>query len=396
MTLGPDPVLVFAVSVCSAIILVLKRVNIALAITTAFLLYSIPLLGVNAFNVVVESFNATMLNTVLSLTFAMVLANLYRNTKASKEMVDSFESLGWRTASIGVPAAIGLLPMPAGAYVSATMIDPIYSKAGFNGVEKTFLNYWFRHIWVSTWPLYQNIILASAVLGLSYGELFARTWVVMVSSAISGAVLFTYISRGRAVNSDENRRLKGLIHLWPFPLIALLSIYLNLPLYSALLIVVALFLILYRPDAGVIKQAVKKSLDPTLIGLIIISLVFGNSIRVSGLANTLAERLAGYGVLAVFAVPFSIVIATGFEFTFVALGFPALKNLLTTSWYYTTLAFLGGFLGAMLSPAHACLVMSAKHFNTPLHKVYKYTFPATLMTVFASLFLIFLSNTLYV
>jgi len=92
-----------------------------------------------------------------------------------------------------------------------------------------------------------------------------------------------------------------------------------------------LFLILYRPDAGVIKQAVKKSLDPTLIGLIIVSLVFGNSIRVSGLANTLAERLAGYGALAVFTVPFSIIIATGFEFTFVALGFPALKNLLTPS-----------------------------------------------------------------
>jgi integral membrane protein (TIGR00529 family) len=248
---------VFAISVCSAIILVLKRVNIALAVTTAFLLYSIPLLGVNAFNVVVESFNATMLNTVLSLTFAMVLANLYRNTKASREMVDSFESLGWRTASIGVPAAIGLLPMPAGAYVSATMIDPTYSKAGFNGVEKTFLNYWFRHIWVSTWPLYQNIILASAVLGLSYGELFARTWVVMVSSAISGTVLFTYISRGRAVSPGGSRGLKGLIHLWPFPLIALLSIYLNLPLYTALLIVVSLFLMLYRPDAGVINRPLR-------------------------------------------------------------------------------------------------------------------------------------------
>jgi hypothetical protein len=217
----------------------------------------------------------------------------------------------------------------------------------------------------------------------------------MVSSAISEAILFTHISRGRAVSSGGDRGLKGLIHLWPFPLIALLSIYLNLPLYTALLIVVSLFLILYRPDAGVIKQAIKRSLDPTLIGLIIISLVLGNSMRVSGLANTLAERLAGYGALAVFAVPFSIVIATGFEFTFVALGFPALKDLLTMSWYYTTPASLGGFLGAMLSPAHACLVMSAKHFNTPLHKVYKYTFPATLTTVSASLFLIFLSNTLY-
>ncbi|QOR94537.1 DUF401 family protein [Thermosphaera chiliense] len=390
--LALDPVVVFAVSVCLAIVLVLRRVNIALAITTAFLVYSIPLLGLSVFNVVAESFNATMVNTVVSLTLAMVLANLYRSTRASREMVESFESLGWRTASIGVPAAIGLLPMPAGAYVSATMIDPVYSKAGFNGEEKTFLNYWFRHIWVSTWPLYQNIILASALLGLTYSEIFARTWFIMASSALAGIVFFAYISRNSVVNAGGKYRLKGLIHLWPFPLIAFLSITLNLPLYLALSTVVVLFLLLYRPGGEVVKQSVKKSLDPTLIGLIIVSLVFGNAIRASGLADTLAQRLAGYGALAVFTVPFSIVIATGFEFTFVALGFPALKTLLTATWYYTTLAFLGGFLGAMLSPAHACLVMSAKHFNTPIHKVYKYTVPAAVLTLSTTLLLLTLAR----
>ncbi|MEM0379036.1 MAG: DUF401 family protein, partial [Thermosphaera sp.] len=55
---------------------------------------------------------------------------------------------------------------------------------------------------------------------------------------------------------------------------------------------------------------------------------------------------------------------------------------------YLTIAFLGGFLGAMLSPAHACLVMSSKYFNTELPRVYKYSIPAALITLLTSLILL--------
>ncbi|MEM0507064.1 MAG: DUF401 family protein [Thermosphaera sp.] len=378
----------FAAAVSIIIGLVLRGFNIALAMMLALLVYSAPLLGRGFIDVALASFNATMLNTVLSLVLAMVLANLYKNSRASVELVKSFESFGKRVASIAVPAVIGLLPMPAGAYVSATMIDPVYSKMGLSSEEKAFLNYWFRHLWVATWPLYQNIILAAALLGLTYAQIFSKTWIITASALASGVIMFSIIYRGRGGSGSPGRSFKGLIHTWPFMLIALLTLAMGVQLHVSLLATVSLFIVAYRLGKNTVLQSLRKAADPTLIGLIIASLIFGNTIKATGLASILADSLASHGTLAVFAIPFIIVVATGFEFTFVALGFPALQGLLSSSSNYLTIAFLGGFLGAMLSPAHACLVMSSKYFNTELPRVYKYSIPAALITLLTSLILL--------
>jgi integral membrane protein (TIGR00529 family) len=373
------PVYLFALSVLVVIALVLRGFNVALAISLSFTLYSIPLLGLNVVNVLVDSMNYTLLNTVSSLVLAMFLANIYQETKASRELVDSLEHIGSGFASITVPAVIGLLPMPAGAYISATMINPIYTKIGFNSYEKTFLNYWFRHIWSSVWPLYQNIILASAILGLSYSELAARNWPIIFSSIASGLIVYYVITRGKSKWRNKTSGLRGLIHLWPFILLAVLTLVFNIPLYLALIIVTALTIILYKASKETLIKSLKHALDPSLIILITVSLMYGKSIDETGLAKTLADILKTRELLAVILIPFSITLATGFEFTFVALGFPVLREIMLTHPDYATLGFLGGYIGTMLSPAHACLVLSAKYFQAELPRVYKYILPASIL-----------------
>jgi hypothetical protein len=373
------PVYLFALSVLVVIALVLRGFNVALAITLSFTLYSIPLLGLNVVNVLVDSMNYTLLNTVSSLVLAMFLANIYQETKASRELVDSLEHIGSGFASITVPAVIGLLPMPAGAYISATMINPIYTKIGFNSYEKTFLNYWFRHIWSSVWPLYQNIILASAILGLSYSELAARNCPIIFSSIASGLIAYYMITRGKSKWRNKTSGLKGLIHLWPFILLAVLTLVFNIPLYLALILVTALTIILYKASKETLIKSLKHALDPSLIILITVSLMYGKSIEETGLAKTLADILKTRELLAVILIPFSITLATGFEFTFVALGFPVLREIMLTHPDYVALGFLGGYIGTMLSPAHACLVLSAKYFQAELPRVYKYILPASIL-----------------
>ena len=373
------PVYLFALSVLVVIALVLRGFNVALAVTLSFTLYSIPLLGLNVVNVLVDSMNYTLLNTVSSLVLAMFLANIYQETKASRELVDSLEHIGSGFASITVPAVIGLLPMPAGAYISATMINPIYTKIGFNSYEKTFLNYWFRHIWSSVWPLYQNIILASAILGLSYSELAARNWPIIFSSIASGLIVYYVITRGKSKWRNKTSGLRGLIHLWPFILLAVLTLVFNIPLYLALILVTALTIILYKASKETLIKSLKHALDPSLIILITVSLMYGKSIEETGLAKTLADILKTRELLAVILIPFSITLATGFEFTFVALGFPVLREIMLTHPDYVALGFLGGYIGTMLSPAHACLVLSAKYFQAELPRVYKYILPASIL-----------------
>ncbi len=61
--------------------------------------------------------------------------------------VDISISLAAGAVAYGV-AAIGPLPMPGGAYISAVVVDPLYDKMGLKSHQKTFLNYWMRHIWI--------------------------------------------------------------------------------------------------------------------------------------------------------------------------------------------------------------------------------------------------------
>lgn len=367
--------------------LVLKGFNIALVMTFALLTYAIPLLGDRFVSVVFESFNTSMFNTLSSLILAMILANLYKYTRASIELVRSFESLDRSLASTAIPAVIGLLPMPAGAYVSATMIDPVYFKMRLDNEKRAFLNYWFRHLWVSTWPLYQNVILSLAILELTYTQLLSRTWVITIAALVSGVIMFLTIKENKEKSYESTREYGGLIHLWPFMLIAILTIGLGIHLFMSLLITITLFTIVYKPARSTIYNSIKTAIDPTIVILIVTSIIFGNAIKATNLANILAEKLENYGAVAVFAIPFAIVITTGFEFTFVALGFPALRGILLSSSKYITLAFLGGFLGAMLSPAHVCLIMSSNYFNAKLHKVYRYIIPAAVLTLLIALFI---------
>lgn len=314
-------VYLFIVSVLVVVVLVLKRVSVALAILASFLLYSIPLLGFGVVDVVLESLNYTMFNTVASLVSAMIFANIYRETKAAGELVESLEYIGAKTAAVSIPAIIGLLPMPAGAYISATMIDPVYTKMKLDPYEKTFTNYWFRHIWITIWPLYQTIIIASALLGISYTELLEKTWPIALASLLSGIVVFTVITRGRGNWRNSNSGLRGLLHTWPFILLAILLLVASIPLYIALAIVIAISILVYRVPRGILVKAVKRALDPSLITLIVISLMYGKAIEKTRLAEILVTLLSNWGFIAMLTIPLLIVFATGFEFTYVALGF---------------------------------------------------------------------------
>lgn len=363
--------IMFVISISVAFILIIRKFNIALALGLALLIYSLPLLGLDAMKVLAETFTKTLLETIASLVLAMFLADLYRSTHVAESVVKSLEMLSPRIAAISIPAIIGLLPMPAGAYISATIINPLYTECRLTSQERIFLNYWFRHIWVTIWPLYQSVILASAILNMSFDTIIMHNWPIFIASILSGIIVSrTAIYR---INSNcigyRDEDLKGLVHLWPFIAIVIMSMVLRLSLPLVLAIIIVVFMIVYKPSVDIIRGSFKYSLDPTIITLIVESMIFSRTIVETGLAHQLAVHLAPYADVAVFTIPFTMVTATGFEFTFVTIAFPAILPLLTE--YRIPLAFLGGYIGAMLSPAHACFVLTAKFFRSNLGSVYK-------------------------
>lgn len=378
----------FVASIAASIIMIFKGINIALAIFLAFTLYSIPTLNFKILDAITMTVNTNTLNTAASLLLAMMMAELYRGLKVSEEVVRGLEKINSRIASIAIPMLIGLVPMPGGAYISASMVNSIYDSIGLKPEEKTFINFWFRHIWITIWPLYQAIILSSVILNLSITEIIKRTWVIALSIALSGISIAYVILQNQIHENKKNLgEPKKLAHIWPFIVLALLSLATPLPLPLSIIITIVLILVIYKPSRTTTYRALRYALNPTFIALVLISLMFSNSIKLSGLAEALAKHLYGFSNIAVLLIPFTVVMATGLEFTFVALTFPALKPLLLHG-SNLTLAFLGGVVGSLLSPTHACLVLSAQYFGSPLQKVYKYTIPASIIALAISLIMV--------
>ncbi|MEM3980821.1 MAG: DUF401 family protein, partial [Ignisphaera sp.] len=137
MVSGELSIVLFIVCLAISITLIFKGINIALAIFLAFIVYSIPALNHKFLEAIVLTINMNTLNTLASLLLAMMMAELYRELKVSEEVVKALEKISSRIASIAIPMLIGLIPMPGGAYISATMVNSIYDSIGLKPEEKT-------------------------------------------------------------------------------------------------------------------------------------------------------------------------------------------------------------------------------------------------------------------
>ncbi len=377
--MGVSSLYSFLASLAIVVVGVALGIQPALVVLASLTLFSLLVFGHSFLIVWVESININMLSTVSALVLSMYLAELYRGSVASKRSVEALESISPRLASLAIPALVGLLPMPGGAYVSATIVDEVYTRCGLREEEKTYLNFWFRHIWITVWPLYQGVLIASYILGMSIDRIVSITWPVMVGSIVAGLVAsWRRLSRCRG---DRDTDLRGLIHLWPFALIAMLNLGLKLNVAIAVAITIATFTLIYKPSIDRHWSALKYSFKPSILALIIASLIYGYTLSRSGVAEEIAS-IVGVPQIASYVIPLLVVLATGFEFTFSAIALPVLKSFIDDTNLF--LVFLGGFSGSMLSPVHACLVLSAQYYKANLRKVYKYLIPSTILALLTS------------
>lgn len=57
-----------------------------------------------------------------------------------------------RFTVVFIPAVIGLLPVVGGAMLSAPLVAEASDELNLSRERRTFLNYWFRHVWEYTMP----------------------------------------------------------------------------------------------------------------------------------------------------------------------------------------------------------------------------------------------------
>ncbi|AFH42859.1 hypothetical protein FFONT_0871 [Fervidicoccus fontis Kam940] len=397
-----DSLTIFVVSIIIVVLLVLRKVNIAISLGSGLLFFSLlairnPLeIGI----VILYTMNKTTLITLSSLILAMFLADIYRVTGIAEKMVNGLKFFGKKFTGIFTPAIIGLLPMPGGAYISAVLAESIYKELNLSPEEKSFINYWFRHIWIPTWPLYQNVILASALLKMSTTDIFKMNWELTVSGLLGGAVILLLLGsyyKKSEIDKDnkdnkniEKARLKNILHIWPLICIVILSLVFGILLPVSILISIFLYIAVYHPTKKHLYDALKYSFNLTIIVLVVETLIFGNMITFGGVTKELTAIFSSYAFLAVTTIPFIIGFATGTELTYVALAFPPLINIFNQSSLFIPVAFLSGYMGVMLSPSHSCLILTVQYYKAELPKVYRYLIPSVIVVFAVAVLLIYL------
>lgn len=382
----------FVASVSSLILLVVFGVEVAIAIvlsTLIFGLLSVKLQEI-AYYTVEGLIGIPTLDLLATLALALFLTFQLKESGVLEKTTTLFRALGCRFTALAVPAVVGLIPMPGGALVSAMMLRDLYMKElKLNRDYATFLNYWFRHIWVPSWPLYQAIILSSAILEVSVSKIVSITFIASIGSILSGLIISSKGLRriDTSVCTKSKITLKLLVEgTWPYIMVALLVFGVKLNIKLALLTVLLTLLVVKKPTVKSLIGGLKFALSPRIVSIIFSVMVFKRYVEVSGAAEQLYNALVSHGIpplIVAFLIPFSIGVATSGEFIYAAIAFPILSTITGVGPYVKGLplltAFTAGYLAVMLSPVHLCVILTADHYNTHVGRVYKYTLPAVIL-----------------
>lgn len=386
-----DPSIALLASIAGILILLRLKLHPGLAIFAGSLTVSLLILSPH-------SLPDLMLQTLLDhqtlrllaiVASALTLSRLMEVKGLLTSLAATMERIGPRLAMHLVPAVIGLVPMPAGALVSATALRDLAKRMGLTPERVTFINYWFRHLWEYSLPVYPAIITTSVILSVQLSSV-----VITLLPITALAIAFGTVSSYRMLKPNKSRETKErmskniaynlLRASWPILLVVALVL-LGLDAVIAFPLTLALLACQQRVKWPESKMALKYGLDPKILFLLYAIMLYKATIEGSAAAYALFSDMQNIGLPALTvlaALPFLMGFATGIGMGFVGISLPLLVPFLTLgselNSYALLLAYTSGMVGVLLSPVHLCLILSAEYFKASLAKVYRYISPPLL------------------
>ena len=342
-----------------------------------------------------SSLDNIFLMTVIFLV--IYLSQQMKNTGVMSDLVDTMrKTVSKKDAMAILPALIGILPMPGGALFSAPLVDDCDKEGSIEPLQKTKINYWFRHIWEYWWPLYPGVLLAVDITRIETWRFVFLMFPMTVISVITGRI-FLLSGVSEAENTPgislTSAKFAEIIRLMT-PIIVIIGVSTTIRILSDDAVRISKFL----PIAAGILAAIFylqacRPMNSSEWGKIIFSgrilklFILVAVIRIFGafvqanlpdgtpLAGHMRSELTGWNIpviCVVMLLPFITGMTTGIAIGFVGASFPIITAMLGTSpspadlYGYVLLAYGCGYAGMLLSPVHVCLVVTNEHFRTNL------------------------------
>lgn len=372
-------------------ILVLIRFKVALSIT---LLSSAAVLGLffhlSPTKIAVAFFNGardpeTLLLTaslLLILFFSAIMKETGNMTRSIRALQEIFRDA--RATVAIIPAIIGILPIMGGAMLSAPLVLEASDELKLSPEKRTFNNYWFRHVWEYTLPTYPGIILIATIVGIPVSQVSLINLPLTIA-AIAAGLFFGFKGVKSSFSSSSpltfrhiGKNLGGFVlNLLPFFVVLVLTLCFKIHLAYSLAIAVCGTILFYRPPRQLIWQLAKISFSWEIVFLIWGIMIFKEVLMVSGAMNSVAKEFIELGLPPLFLIltlPAILGLITGYSNAYVGLSFPILLPLFQASapnYSYVMMAYCSGFCAVLLSPMHACLVMTREYFRADMGKLYR-------------------------
>jgi integral membrane protein (TIGR00529 family) len=352
------------------------------------LLFGYPLPSVGR-DVLFTSVDQLTLRLAFVIVLIMTLGELLRESASLSGMVEALQVLvpSGRLVMAGLPALVGLLPMVGGAMFSAPMVDEVGDRIGADQERKTFVNYWFRHVWEYVFPLYPSMMVAAALLNLETFQLAGMAWPLTLAALLGGVVfgLLDMPRQPRDVPSASARLecLRSLVSsVWPVVLVIFLALTLpvdeRVGLILSLLVTITLMMATKGVSLRALGHILYRRIPWKTVFVVFGALIFRRVLDSSGAVDAISAALTTSHVplpVIAFAIPFIAGSLTGLGVGAFSIGFPVVLPLVAPSgtiasgWAAWLMA--GGMLGVMCSPVHLCFSLTRAYFEADWGPVYR-------------------------
>ncbi|MFP4001721.1 MAG: DUF401 family protein [Thermoplasmata archaeon] len=318
------------------------------------------------------------LSLIAIITQIAFLGYLYKDSKQVIRMIKELRAaLPDRRMVIGsIPALFGLMPMPGGALVSAPMIDDEGDALGIDNTEKTFLNWWFRHVWFTVYPLSMGLIFASTISGVNiYKIALFHIPIVVVQLVIGSHWGLRKIDVKNHIESDVNPILL-IYEILPIIVALSLNILLSIPFYITLFLAIIVIFLQNRKEYSlkILPSKFKEGFSIDLLMAAYGIMLFKGIIERLAALEPAVQGLQSYVPLLIVIMVTAFLIGSLFGHLpgAIGVGFPVLLRLVpVVNVRVVSLLFLFTFLGYYISPIHLCIILTIEYFKIDLKSFYR-------------------------
>ncbi len=348
------------------------------------------------------TFEYDTLSLIAIIVQIALLGYLYKDSDQVIRMIEELKAAvpDRRMVVASIPALFGLMPMPGGALVSAPMIEDEGDALDLDGIEKTFLNWWWRHIWFTVYPLSAGLILAARLSGVSIYRIGLFNLPIFATQIVIG--VFFGLKKIDVKNSSSSKANPFLIFYELLPIIVALSlnIILGIPLYITLFLAIIMIFLQNFENYTVrsLPVTLKEGFSFDLLLAAYGIMLFKGIIERAESLEPVIVAIEGH-------VPLLVVVMVGSYFIGVLFGhlpgaigvsFPVFIPMLpVVSVRTVSLMFVFVFMGYFTSPIHLCIILTIEYFGIDLKSFYRRMIKPFLILITAIILWLLISGSFF-